>query len=447
MTAAPTAAEPTGSPLPAAPLRLLSRTYWRGSWVRFREPVDGFARCAQATVYAHDGTQVRGLYWTATAHPRPKVAVLAAHPRVDFSQHYAFPALLRAGYACLGANVRTLGSDMSCVHEQILLDVAAYVRWLKDERGIERVVWLGNSGGGSLGGFYQAQAKAAPGQRLTHTPAGRPTALAAATLPPFDALMITAAHTGQGQIMNEVIDPAVIAEADPLLSDAALDMYDPANGFVPAPAWSRYDPAFVQRYRAAQLARVARLDARAHALIARQTEAEGVRTSAGFARLSSAAQRDIQRRAAFQPVMTIYRTMANLNYVDNTLDPSPRGYGSLLSDRPDLMNFQLTGFGRVLTPDAWLSTWSGLSSHANLLKNGPAITEPVVVVNAGRDLDVYPQAHSRAIFEALGSRDKTYLDFPDQLHYFEPDEGQPDNAGAQAQLAQLLPWLQARCPL
>lgn len=427
-------------------LRLLSKTYWRGTWVRFREPVDGFAQCEQATVYAHDHTQVRGLYWTPRRNPRPRVAVLAAHPRVDFSQHYAFPALLRAGYACMGANVRTLGNDMTCVHEQIVLDVAAYVCWLK-ERGVERVVWLGNSGGGSLGGLYQAQAKAAPEQRLRVTPGGRPTALPGATMPPFDALMITAAHTGQGMIMNEVIDPAVIDEDDPLLTDPALDMYDPANGFVLAPAWSRYAPAFVQRYRAAQLARVARIDARARALIARQAEAETVRGSPEFLRLGSAAQRDIARRAAFQPVMTIYRTMANLNYVDDTLDPSPRGYGSLLSDRPDLMNFQLTGFGRVQTPDAWLSTWSGLSSNANLLKNGPAITEPVVVVNAGRDLDVYPCTHSRAIFEALASQDKTYLDFPDRLHYFEPDEGEDDNAGAQAQLAQLVPWLQARLPL
>ena len=89
----------------------------------------------------------------------------------------------------------------------------------------------------------------------------------------------------------------------------------------------------------------------------------------------------------------------------------------------------------------------GLSSNANLLKNGHAITEPVVVVNAGRDMDVYPETHSKAIFDALASKDKTYLDFPDALHYFEPGEGEADNAGALAQMARLLPWLQARVPL
>lgn len=428
-------------------LRLMSKTFWRGTWIRFREPVDDFAQCQVATLYAHDGTQVRGLYWTPKANPRPRVAVIAAHPRVDFSQHYAFPALLRAGYACMGANVRTMGNDMTCVHEQIILDVAAYVRWLKEERGVEKVVWLGNSGGGSLGGFYQAQAKAGEAGRLRLTPGGRPTALAKAVMPTFDAMMITAAHTGQGLIMNEVIDPAVLDEDDPLLSDPALDMYDPANGFRPAPQWSRYTPEFVSRFRAAQRARVARIDARARALIARQLEAEDARTDAGFEALPAARQRAVLQRAAFQPVMTVYRTMANLNYVDNTLDPSPRGYGCLLSERPDLMNFQLAGFGRVQTPDAWLSTWSGLSSNANLLKNGHAITEPVIVAHAGRDLDVYPETHSKAIFNALASTDKTYLDFPERLHYFEPAEGEADNTGALEQMAQLVPWLQSRVPL
>ena len=68
-------------------LRLLSSTYWRGTWIRFREPVDDFAQPAQVTVNAHDGTQVRGLYWTPKNNPRPRVAVIAGHPRVDFSQH------------------------------------------------------------------------------------------------------------------------------------------------------------------------------------------------------------------------------------------------------------------------------------------------------------------------------------------------------------------------
>lgn len=425
----------------------LNKTYWTGAWIRFREPVKEFASCEQTTVYAHDGAQCRGLYWTPKSNPRPKVAVIAAHPRVDFTEHYAFPRLLKAGYACLGANLRSLKNDVNCIHEHLLLDMAAYMQWLRGEMGVEKVVWLGNSGGGSLGCFYQAQAKAAPAQRLHGTPAGRPVPLAEVSMPAFDAMMITAAHTGQGLIINETIDPSVLDENRPLLTDPSLDMYDPANGFRPAPAWSRYTPEFVERYRAAQLERVARLDAVARAMVQEKNDAEAMQSNEGFSTLPFTAQRAILHRASFQPLMTIYRTMANLHYVDNSIDPSNRGYGGLISSRPHLANYQLAGFARMQTPDAWLSTWSGLSSNANLLKNAPAVTEPVVVVHAGKDLDVYPNTHTQRIVDSLGSTDKTYLDFPNALHYFEPDEGEDPNTGAIAQMAKLLPWLQSRVPL
>ncbi|MCB2029601.1 MAG: hypothetical protein KDH18_13530, partial [Rhodoferax sp.] len=186
---------------------------------------------------------------------------------------------------------------------------------------------------------------------------------------------------------------------------------------------------------------------RAHAIIADQAAAEGLRGEPGFAALPASGRRAVNRRAAFQPVMTVYRTMANPNYVDNTLDPSNRGYGSLLSDLPDLMNYQLYGFGRIVTPDAWLSTWSGLSSNANFLKTGRAIDEPVAVVQAGRDMDVYPQQHGQAILETVRSQDKTLFDFPDCLHYFEPDEGEDPNAPVLRQMAALVPWLEQRLPL
>lgn len=424
----------------------LNRPYWTGAWIRFREPVNDFASCEQATVYAHDGAQCRGLYWTSKNHPRPKVAVIAAHPRVDFSEHYAFPQLLRAGYACLGANLRSLKNDVNCIHEQLLLDMAAYMQWLRDEKGIEKVVWLGNSGGGSLGCFYQAQAKAAPAQRLKVTPAGRPVPLAEIEMPTFDAMVISAAHIGQGLIVNETIDPSVVDEHRPLLTDPNLDMYDPANGFRPAPEWSHYAPEFVERYRAAQLARVARLDAVARAMVLEKNDAEAMQSNEGFSSLPFSAQRSVLQRASFQPVMVIYRTLANLHYVDNTLDPSGRGYGSLISIRPHLMNYQLSGFGRMQTPDAWLSTWSGLSSNANLLKNAPAVTEPVAVIHAGRDLDVYPRTHTQRILDSLGSTDKTYFDFPEALHYFEPADGEDPNAGAMAQMAKVVPWLESRIP-
>lgn len=105
----------------------------------------------------------------------------------------------------------------------------------------------------------------------------------------------------------------------------------------------------------------------------------------------------------------------------------------------------MLGFGRLQTPDAWLSTWSGLSSNANLQKTAAAITVPTALVNAGRDRDVYPETHSKTIHRALAAKDKAYFDFPHRLHYFEPDEGEDPAAPVREQMAKVLPWLQERC--
>ncbi len=426
-------------------LRLLSKTYWHGTQIRFRRPVDD-AIGTSVAIDAKDGARLHGVWWTTSRSPAPRVAVIAAHPRVDFSEHHAFPGLLDAGYGCLGANLRSLNNDSDCLHEKLLVDIAAHMNWLK-ERGVERIVLLGNSGGGSLFSFYQSEAKKPPAARLSEMPDGRPTFLDRTEMIPGDAIVFMAAHAGQGRIMNEVIDPAVIDEADPLRTDPALDMYDPENGFRPPPEWSRYDPAFVGRYRAAQLDRVRRIDGIARAFIEDAADAGKLHESGEFDGLSSAAQREILQREAFEPVMVVYRTMANPNYTDNRLDPSGRGYGSLLSPRPDLMNFQRLGFARVVTPQGWLSTWSGLSSNADIAKTGASVTEPAVVINAGRDLDVYPDAHSKLIYDTIQSADKQYWNFDDALHYFEPEEGVEGNPSLDALMAKLVPWIEERFPL
>ena len=317
-------------------LRLLSKTYWHGTQIRFRRPVEDVVG-TPVSIDAQDGARLHGVWWTTSRSPTPRVAVIAAHPRVDFSEHHAFPDLLDAGYGCMGANLRNLNNDSDCLHEKLLVDIAAHMRWLR-ERGVEQIVLLGNSGGGSVFSFYQSEAKKPPAARLGHMPDGRPTFLERAEMVPGDGIVFMAAHAGQGRIMNEVIDPSVIDETDPLRTDPALDMYDPANGFRPPPGWSRYEPEFVERYRAAQLDRVRRIDDRARTFIADAAGAGRTRESDEFDGLSSAARREILQREAFEPVIVVYRTMANLNYTDNSLDASGRGYGSLLSPRPELMN-------------------------------------------------------------------------------------------------------------
>ena len=221
-------------------------------------------------------------------------------------------------------------------------------------------------------------------------------------------------------------------------------MYRAANGFRPAPEWSVYEADFVERYRAAQLDRVRRLDAVARELISQNQKSVEIQSDPEFQSWAVEAQQDVLRREAREPIMTIYRTMANLHYVDNHLDPSPREYGSLLSDRPDLMNQKILGFGRVCSPHAWLSTWSGLSSNANLLRTLPGVAVPTLVVHAGRDREIYPKTDAEPIFEAVGAEDRTFLEFEEARHYFEPDLGSKEAPDVERFMDRLVPWIGER---
>ena len=75
------------------------------------------------------------------------------------------------------------------------------------------------------------------------------------------------------------------------------------------------------------------------------------------------------------------------------------------------------------------------------------MTLPAVVIHAGKDLDVFPDTHSKATFAALASKDKQYWDFPDALHYFEPEIGENDSRTLDALMERLVPWIEERVPL
>jgi hypothetical protein len=375
----------------------------------------------------------------------PRHAVYLMHPRGEFSRHYVVPGLTARGYAVFGHNSRYLNNDTDMVHERLLFDIAAGMRLLR-ERGFERIVLLGNSGGGSLLGFYQSQASPAPGERLTATPGGEPIDLTREEMPEGDVYIAVAAHLGEGRFMLNVLDPSVVDEHDPLAVDPAWDMYNPANGYRPFPEPSAYDEGWLIAYRERQRERNHRLDVIARTAIAEQAEARSRMRGEGFASLPWREQTATTRRRWLGRYMVIYRTLANPAYLDPTIDPSRRPLGSIFSPGdPIIGNYGPLGLARVMTPRGWLSTWSGLSSQADLPDTIEHVTVPTLIVYADGDCDIFPSEQQELLVKS-GALDKTMVELPFADHYLNAvgDEGRAMGDPRERLMEIIVPWMRER---
>jgi hypothetical protein len=340
-----------------------------------------------------DGASVLGYLH---ARGGEKTVVFIMHPRELLVSHYLVPHLVAAGYACWVQGARSVGNDVRLEHELALLDVGAGMVKLA-ELGFAWRVLLGNSGGSSLFAYYNQQSLLDPSKRVERTPGGRPTKLGEAELPPADGFIFVAPHPGQGRLLMAVIDASVTDESDPLSADPALDPFSPENGYRHgSEGGAQYRPEFVQRYRQAQVERVARIDAAAREKIAERM-AERKRLKAGEAADA--------RKASFSGLFEVWRTDADLRCFDLSLDPSDRRWGTVWGADPAVSNLGSVGFARVCTPESWLSTWSGLSSLASFDRCGPSIEQPTLMVYYTGDNTVFPE-DAAAIFETIGATDK-----------------------------------------
>ena len=347
------------------------------------------------------GHPCQGLYWRPVDQ-RPKTALIATHYNVDFAEHYIAPYFARAGFGFLGWNTRYRGAEDQFILEHALIDIGVGLRWLREVAGVETVVILGNSGGGSLMGAYQAQA-VAPSLAVGMNGAA---AEALNALDEADLYISLNAHQGRPEVLTAWMDASVIDERDPLAADPALDPFNPDHR-------PPYAADFIARYRAAQAAR-------------NQKITDGARTE--LARLNAGGVPDA--------LFPLYRTWADLRFMDGTIDPSQRPSPGCYAGPPHLAN-RRPGIGRANALKTWLSMWSLETSKCRGAEQLARVAVPSLVVQSTGDMGVFP-SDARAILAAMGALDKQ-LQFVPGAHYFEDAP-----AHRQGAVDLMVAWIAAR---
>ena len=347
------------------------------------------------------GHPCQGLYWTPPG-PRPKVALIANHYNVDFSEHYIAPYFARAGFGFLGWNTRFRGAEDQFTLEHALIDIGVGVRWLRETAGIETVVILGNSGGGSLMAAYQAEA-VAPTLAGALSGAGNQ---ALNRLEPADLYISLNAHQGRPEVLTAWMDASVIDELDPLATDQSLNPFNPDNG----PA---YSTEFVARYRAAQRSRNQKIT--------------------DWAKLEL---RRLNDGGVADALFPLYRTWGDLRFMDPSIDPSDRPCPGCYAGPPAAAN-RRPGIGRANALKTWLSMWSLETSKCQGAGQLAKFEIPALVLQSTGDMGVFP-SDARAIFSAIASPDKS-LQFVPGAHYFEDSE--PNRLGG---VDLMVDWIRSR---
>ena len=397
----------------------------------------------QTSIKADDGVTTEGMLYTIPSK-RPKTVVVTMHPNDDRQRHYMLRPAAARGFAGFGMKSRWWGEHG--IHEELLLDIATAVRYLKKERGFEKVVFTGQSGGGSLFAFYQSQAEMAPANRLTATPAGDPPDLRKHEMIPGDGIVILNANEGEGLHLTHHLDPSIVDEADPFSVDPALDMYNPANGFKLPPQSSTYSPEFTKKFRDAQWARAERLTTIARGHIAERNFYRSLLKAPGFEKLPLEQRLEIERRAEHLPIMVLYRSEADLDYTDIVTRPTDRALGSNRTDRPDVYNYGPEARTRTIRPDVFLSTMSGPASRARLHENIRKVTVPTLVLIGTADRGTYVWEQQKT-FEQAAAKDKTVVKIEGADHAWNPSGPKAgDGKQRERMLDALLGWMEKRFP-
>ena len=348
---------------------------------------------------------IGGLYYKTKTES--DTVLISMHPIGGTGRLSVMSFFAEQGIPVIGADSRYRGIDNGLIMEKVVTDLGAIVRYAKETLGYKKVVLLGWSGGGALSSYYQAQAEA---PTVTSSPCGTGPDLTKAELIPADAVVFMAAHVSRHGTLTEWLDASITDEADPYNRDPDLNIYSGANG-------PPFSDEFVERYRAAQIARNRKITAWVKDKLA-WLESSG-RENEEFA-------------------FTVHGTMADPRWLDPAIDANDRKPNWCYMGDPKIVNMSPVGLARASTLRSWLSQWSYDDANGDGPKCAASITKPVLVINNTAD-DACTPSHSQRLFDGVAHDDKELHHIEGATHYY---QNQPD-LGRQA-VSVVQDWLQRK---
>jgi pimeloyl-ACP methyl ester carboxylesterase len=325
--------------------------------------------------------------------PRCNNVILFMHPVGGGEYLPMVVAMAKAGYPVIYCQSRYSGNDSALIMEKVAIDMGNCIRHAKEELGYDKVILAAWSGGGSLSLFYQSQAE---NPTITHTPAGDSVDLTIQGLIPADGVMILAAHVSRAHTLTEWMDASILDEANPDNKDPSLDLYDPTN-----PNQPPYSEEFLNRYRAAQIARNRKITGWVKDKLQYLKDSDRPNDEFGF---------------------VVHGTMADPRWLDPSVDPNDRQENWCYLGDPKVVNNGPVGLARFCTLRSWLSQWGYDDSNADGQACAAKISVPILVIGNTAD-DACTPSHTHRLYNAIAHDDKELYEVEGATHYY---FGQPD---------------------
>ena len=206
----------------------------------------------------------------ATSPAKRRIVFLTVHPEhANLFNSWIARELAQRGYRTLMMNY--YGPEET--YEEFLAPIAAAIKHLRSLPGAEKVVLIGGSTGGAELTFYEDVAengaRACQAPEVIYPCRGKNLD----KLPKADGVVLLDINAG-APLRTIALDPAVDSQ-HPRERNAALDMFDPRNGFDTKTGAATYSPEFARRFLAAQGARDNKLIDDALSRLARIDKGEG----------------------------------------------------------------------------------------------------------------------------------------------------------------------------